>query len=50
MDLFQKVIEGLEGKLNGQALGGALLHCLAGWTGEHKHGAFPSLLQSLLAA
>ena len=26
--LFQKVIEGLEGKINGQALGAALLLCL----------------------
>ena len=26
--LFQKVIKGLEGKINGQALGGALLLCL----------------------
>ena len=28
--LFQKVIEGLEGKINGQALGAALLLCLRG--------------------
>ena len=28
--LFQKVIEGLEGKINDQALGGALLLCLGG--------------------
>ena len=29
--LFQTVIEGLEGKINCQALGAALLHCL-GWS------------------
>ena len=51
--LFQKTIEGLEGKINGQALGAALRH---GWrrspgrTGEHKHRAFPSRQQSLRAA
>ena len=28
--LFQKVIEGLEGKINGQALGAAFLLCLRG--------------------
>ena len=28
--LFQKIIEGLEGKINGQALGAALWHSLAG--------------------
>ena len=28
--LFQKVIEGLEGKINGQALGAALQLCLRG--------------------
>ena len=41
--LFQKAIEGLEGKINCQALGAALLLCLrwtaAGLTGEHKHRA-----------
>ena len=54
--LFQKVIKGLEGKINCQALGAALLLCscsppqCAGQTGEDKHRAFSSLLQSLLAA
>ena len=53
--LFQKTIEGLEGKINGQALGAALLHgcvcaCPSGRTGKHKHRAFPSLWQSLRAA
>ena len=32
--LFQKVIEGLEGKVNGQALGAALLLCLGGSDGR----------------
>ena len=32
--LFQKVIEGLEGKINGQALGAALLLCLRGSDGR----------------
>ena len=34
--LFQKTIEGLEGKINGQALGAALLLCLCG-----SHGRAP---------
>ena len=36
--LFQKVIEGLEGNINGQALGAALRLCLRGIS-EHKHRA-----------
>ena len=32
--LFQKVIEGLEGKINGQALGAALRLCLRGSDGQ----------------
>ena len=32
--LFQKVIEGLEGKINGQALGAALRLCLRGSDGR----------------
>ena len=32
--LFQKVIEGLEGKINGQALGAALWLCLCGLDGR----------------
>ena len=44
--LFQKVIKGLEGKINGNSLGAALWHCL----GEHKYRVFLSLLQSLRAA
>ena len=40
--LFPKVIEGLEGKINGQPLGAALR--------QHKHRVFPSLQQSLRAA
>ena len=32
--LFQKVIEGLEGKINGQALGAALRHGLRGSDGQ----------------
>ena len=32
--LFQKVIEGLEGKINCQALGAALLLCLRGLDGR----------------
>ena len=32
--LFQKVIEGLEGKINGQALGAALWLCLRGSDGR----------------
>ena len=32
--LFQKVIEGLEGKINGQALGAALRHCFGGSEGR----------------
>ena len=32
--LFQMVIEGLEGKINGQALGAALLLCLLGSDGR----------------
>ena len=32
--LFQKVIEGLKGKINGQALGAALWHCLGGSDGR----------------
>ena len=32
--LFQKVIEGLEGKINGQALGAALLLCMRGSDGQ----------------
>ena len=32
--LFQKVIEGLEGKINSQALGAALLLCLRGSDGR----------------
>ena len=47
--LFQKVIEGLEGKINCQALGAALLLCLHGLDWQHKHKEFPSQLQSLLA-
>ena len=48
--LFQKLIEGVEGKINGQALGAALLSCLCWSDGEHKHMAFLSWQQSLLAA
>ena len=42
MKLFQKVVEGLEGKINDQALrlGAAFLHCLGGQDGQ-------SLQQSL---
>ena len=32
--LFQQVIEGLEGKINCQALGATLLHCLGGSDGQ----------------
>ena len=32
--LFQKVIEVLEGKIDGQALGAALLHCLGESDGQ----------------
>ena len=35
--------------LTAKALGGALQHSLGGRTGERKHRAFPSRLQSLLA-
>ena len=48
--LFQKVIEGLGGKINGQAMGPLSDSACAGRTGEHKHRAFPSLGQSLRAA
>ena len=34
--LFQKVIEGLEGKINGQALGATLRLCLRGSDGRAK--------------
>ena len=48
----QKAIEGLEGKINGQALGAALRLCLRGSDGRaqllHKHRVFPSRRQSLL--
>ena len=44
--LFQKIIQGLEGKINGQVLQHSL-----GWSDRQafKHRAFPSLWQSLLA-
>ena len=45
--LFHKVIEGLECKIKGLALGAALQQ---GRTGEHKLRAFPSRLQSLRAS
>ena len=32
--LFQKVMEGLEGKINGQALGATLWHCMGGSDGQ----------------
>ena len=52
--LFQKVIEGLEGKINGQALGAALLLCLRGpdWPAQIQgiSDEIPSRLQSLRAA
>ena len=48
--LFQKVIEDLEGKINGQALGALSGSACEGRTGEHKHRAFPSRRQLLRAA
>ena len=52
--LFQKVIEVLEGKINGQALGAALLLCLCGSDGRAQTQGvpvnFPSRRQSLQAA
>ena len=48
--LSQKVIEILEGKINGQARGAALRLCLHGSDWQHKHRVFPSRWQSLLAA
>ena len=43
-------IEGLEGKISGQALGTALLLCLRGSDGRAQHKVFPSWLQSVWAA
>ena len=51
--LFQKVIKGLEGKINCQALGAALLLCLCwspGLMSKHKHMVFPNQQQLLPAA
>ena len=45
-------MEGLTAKSMAELLGQRSLACtaLAGWTGKHKHRAFPSRQQSLLAA
>ena len=51
--LFQKLIECLEGKINGQALGAALWLCLRGLDGQAQTQPgreFPSWRQSLQAA
>ena len=48
--LFQKTIEGLEVKINGQAFEAALRHCLLRSDRQHKHRVIPSLWQLLLAA
>ena len=47
--LFQKTSKFLDCRINGQALGAELQHCL-GRTGEHKHRAYQSLWQWLRAA
>ena len=47
--IFQKTIEGFNCKIDGQALGAALLHSL-GWLDEQAQALFQSLWQSMLAA
>ena len=48
--LFEKTIEEFNCKIKAKLLGQGSFTAWAGLTGKHKHRAFPSRLQSLLAA
>ena len=48
--LFQKTIKGLEGKINGQALGAALRLCLGGSNGRAQTQGVSVRRESLLTA
>ena len=46
---FQETTEGFDCKINGRALGAALLHSLGRLDSKHKHLEFPSKQQLLQA-